>query len=176
MLNPRQLIKIVTSALSIYTRPTLVIRVRSPRYFTNNRPVRTPRVATNGRGLTEVARVESGFASVANDDRVATQAEPDDSVWQQLTRRTSPDGADELTGSMQVAFEAQQRTTICHLVFCPAFAQVPAIEIEPSAGPDCRVTATHVYAYGARIELKLVDVPAESTSVRFDFIASCTTV
>ncbi len=162
MLNPRRLIGIVSSALSTVTRPTLTIRVRSPRYFAESRPVRAYRHATNGRG----------FAEVAIDQRNAAELAADPSVWQQLTRRTSADGADQITGSLQSTFDAEERTSICHLVFCPAFARVPTLEIEPSAGPDCRIKATHVYPYGARIEIKLSELHTESTTVRFDYMAS----
>jgi hypothetical protein len=80
--------------------------------------------------------------------------EADGSIAQQLTRRRTPEGADELSGWLHVDFAPGQRTENAHLAFCPAFARAPRLDVDQVAGPPARIKTAQRLPYGARIDLK----------------------
>jgi hypothetical protein len=74
-------------------------------------------------------------------------------------------GREAIHGTLRVHFEVGQRTAIEHLVFCPMLATVPTLTAEPPYEPGCAVRATHVYRYGARLEIKLREPCDEACDV-----------
>jgi hypothetical protein len=91
-------------------------------------------------------------------------------IRQQFTR-SRLDGERELVhGTIHVGFSTGQRTAIEHLVFCPMFATLPAMRVETLDESGGVARATHVYRYGARLEVKLsepCDEPFEAL-VRYE--------
>lgn len=85
-------------------------------------------------------------------------------VWHQF-RRMACDGVDVVSGALRVAIVPGERMAIAHLVFCPSFGAEPEIEAEPVEGPDCRIRPTHVYSYGARLEVRLSSTTDEAAEV-----------
>jgi hypothetical protein len=100
-------------------------------------------------------------------------AEPPDDVLQQLTLRGIPEGGHELSGWLRMPLAAGQRTGSLHVAFCPSFDDVPAIQAEQVSGPDCRVKASQVLPYGARLDVKLEEAAREEGSVLVWLYAAC---
>jgi hypothetical protein len=85
-------------------------------------------------------------------------------VSQQLTRERTAGGREMIHGTMRTAFAVGQRTAIEHLVFCPMLPRAAAITAVVLDESECSVRATHIYRYGARLEIKLsepCDEPCE---------------
>ena len=75
--------------------------------------------------------------------------------WQHHTRQRASDGCEIVHGTLRAGFVAGQRTAIEHVVFCPMLAAVPRITTEALDESDCAVRASHIYRYGARLEIRL---------------------
>jgi hypothetical protein len=85
-------------------------------------------------------------------------------VLQHYTRERASDGREHVHGTLRADFVAGQRTAIEHLVFCPSLASVPMVTVEAVDELECSARATHVYRYGARLEIRLsepCDEPVE---------------
>jgi hypothetical protein len=95
-------------------------------------------------------------------------------LLQQLTRRQTADGSEELSGCVRVPFAAGQRTGNAHLAFCPPFAKAPELAVEQIDGPSCRIKTVQLLPYGARLELKLTAAADAPTNVLLQFSAHST--
>jgi hypothetical protein len=102
----------------------------------------------------------------------AEPSEPPADVMQQLTLRTTADGAQELTGWLRMNLAAGQRTGTLHVAFCPPFDRPPVVEAEATSGPNCRIKAAESLPYGARLEIKLNSPATEDESLLIWFFAS----
>jgi hypothetical protein len=98
--------------------------------------------------------------------------EPADDVLQQLTRRTTPDGSEELSGWLRMNLTAGQRSGTLHVAFCPPFDRPPEVQVEMVSGPDCRIKAADALPYGVRLEIKLNVAAAANESVLLWFFAA----
>jgi ABC-type multidrug transport system fused ATPase/permease subunit len=108
--------------------------------------------------------------------RLATieNSAPPGEICQTLTRHHTADGREIVHGVLRVSFAAGQRTVIEHLAFCPLLCATPQISATAVDELDCSVRVTHVYRYGARLEVKLSE-PCELSMqvlVRFRALAS----
>ncbi len=92
-------------------------------------------------------------------------------VTQQLTRRQTADGADELSGWLRMPFAAGQRTGSIHLAFCPPMAATPELAVEQIDGPEARIKVGQLLPYGSRLDLKLAAAAEEPTAVLVQFSA-----
>lgn len=86
-------------------------------------------------------------------------------VRQQQTRERAADGREAIYGTFRAVFSPCQRVTIEHLVFCPMLAGVPRLTAVVLDELNCSVRATHVYRYGARLEVKLQEACDEPVEV-----------
>jgi hypothetical protein len=75
---------------------------------------------------------------------------------------------ESISGSLVVRFAAHQKQQVVHIPFWPPFASAPAFECEAEGDAEVRL-ATHVFPYGARIELKRTSdaTHAETVSLAF---------
>ncbi len=87
--------------------------------------------------------------------------EPAGDITQQLTRRTTTEGGQDLTGWLRMPLAAGQRTGTLHVAFCPPFDEPPTVEAEAISGPACRIKIGPVMAHGVRLDAKL-DAAAEA--------------
>jgi hypothetical protein len=97
-------------------------------------------------------------------EQSSTDEETFRDVLQHHTRLRMSDGGELVHGTLRAGFVAGQRTAIEHLVFCPMLAAAPRITTKAIDESDCAVRATHVYRYGARLEIRLpepCDEPVE---------------
>ena len=115
-----------------------------------------------GEGLARLHR------PVADDE---SPQEPANEVLQQLTRRTTAEGGQELTGWLRMPLATGQRTGSLHVAFCPPFAQPPTVEAEAASGPDCRIKMGQVLAHGVRLDVKLEAAAEADESVLLWFYA-----
>ena len=90
-----------------------------------------------------------------SDSRATQRGVMGSDVWQHYTRQRVSDGQEFVHGTFCASFVAGQRTAIEHLVFCPMLAAVPQITAVALDESDCTVRATHIYRYGARLEIRL---------------------
>jgi hypothetical protein len=95
----------------------------------------------------------------------AVERRSQDHIWHQFRRERQIDGRDVILGTLRTSFVCGQRTAIEHLVFCPMFDATPTVRAIATATPDCTVKATHVYRYGARLEIKLAEPCDESVEL-----------
>ncbi|MEN6459671.1 MAG: hypothetical protein ABFC63_12160 [Thermoguttaceae bacterium] len=99
------------------------------------------------------------------------QEAPSERVVQQLTRSQAADGTEEVSGWLRASFVAGQRTASVHVGFCPPLGSVPEVSVEQVEGPETRIKAAQVLAYGARLDLKLAAVCDEPADVLLEFSA-----
>jgi hypothetical protein len=92
-------------------------------------------------------------------------------VSQQLTRSTTAEGRDELTGWMQLDFSPHQRTGNLHVAFCPPFAGTPELTFVQLDGPAARIKIAQLLPYGARLDVKLAAPSERSAAVLVQFTA-----
>jgi hypothetical protein len=86
-------------------------------------------------------------------------------VCQQQTRQRLADGRELVHGTLRAAFVIGQRTAVEHLAFCPMLGAVPRITATAIDDADCAVRVTHVYRYGARLEIRLKEPCDEPVQV-----------
>jgi hypothetical protein len=101
---------------------------------------------------------------------VAMEVEINRDLWQEQ-RRFLREHDETITGVVRSRFGPRDRVAIEHIAFCPPMASVPRLELEPLDGCECGVRATHVYRYGARIEVKLDQARDEVTECLVAFEA-----
>jgi hypothetical protein len=104
----------------------------------------------------------------------AEPIEPSADVLQQLTLRTTAEGAQELSGWLRLSLAAGQRTGSLHVAFCPSFDAAPQVQAEAVSGPGCRIKAAQVLPYGARLDVKLDEPAGADENVLVWFHASFT--
>jgi hypothetical protein len=86
-------------------------------------------------------------------------------IRQQQTRRRTADGREVVQGVLRVPFSVGQRVAIEHLVFCPVLDRVPKVSATVLDELESSARATHVYRYGARLEIKLSEPCEEPLEV-----------
>jgi len=94
-----------------------------------------------------------------------------DNVMQQLTRRRTPDGIEELSGWLRMPFSEGQRTTSVHVAFCPPFPRAPELAVEQLDGPTTRIKTAQVLPHGVRFDLKLAASAEKRLTVMLQFSA-----
>jgi hypothetical protein len=98
-------------------------------------------------------------------------APPAEGVTQQLARRATPAGIEEIGGWLRMPLAAGQQSGSLHVAFCPPLAAPPEIEIEQAAGPAARIKLGQALSCGARIDVKLAAPAAAATSLLVQFFA-----
>jgi hypothetical protein len=94
-----------------------------------------------------------------------------DHIIQQLTRSTTADGSDVLSGWLRLDLVPGQRIGSLHVAFCPPFTSTPELTVEQLDGPEARLKIAQLLPYGARLDLKLLSFSEETTSVLVQFSA-----
>jgi hypothetical protein len=100
--------------------------------------------------------------------RVHTPTKGD--LWQEQ-RRFRSDDEEIVTGTIRIGVRPGERTVIEHVAFCPPLASSPQLELALVEDSACGVRATHVFRYGARIEVKLERARDEPSEYRVSFEA-----
>jgi hypothetical protein len=75
-------------------------------------------------------------------------------------------------GTVRARLARGQRRTNVHLAFCPPFARIPQVDFRRVDGPPARVTLGRLYAYGARLEVKLDEAAGGPVGVGIVYRAS----
>jgi len=109
-------------------------------------------------------------------DSADHHALPDESVDQQVTRSMIGEEGDLLHAVLRCRFAARQRHATIHIGFCPPFGDVPQISLRAVDGPAARVTLGEVLAWGARIEVQLLQNVPEPTNCVVELIAQASPV
>ena len=92
----------------------------------------------------------------------APAARPPGRLRQRLARYDVPGGGDCLRGRINIAVGAGVRSAQGHVGFCPAFAELPAVEVTTDYdGVEATVSAAEVLPWGVRVEVRLAE-PAEA--------------
>ena len=94
-------------------------------------------------------------------------------VSQQLTRRMSAEGVDEMVGLVRCPLASGQRQQTLHVAFCPPFAVTPEMACEQSAGAEAQVQIGQVHTFGSRLDVRLQRTAASDTDVLIRFTARC---
>ena len=114
----------------------------------------------------DTARGRSHLAQVDNrtNDRLAvgvaaqTAAPPapvvDGKLQQQISRFTATNGDDRVEAIWSVHFDQQQKRTVVHVPFSPAFANRPNVECSVVDGDGVTLKVAEVHPYGVRIEAR----------------------
>jgi hypothetical protein len=76
-------------------------------------------------------------------------------ILAQQTRRRGAGGREVIHGTLHATLSTGQRVAVEHIVFCPMFDRIPQVSAEILGELEGSVRATHVYRYGARLEVKL---------------------
>jgi hypothetical protein len=79
------------------------------------------------------------------------QAAPN--VFQRIERGQEPDGREWLEGTVRVDFLRNQKTSIVHIPFWPAFHVRPDVNSELLEGPQLTIETKTVERWGIRLEL-----------------------
>jgi hypothetical protein len=93
----------------------------------------------------------------------------DEMVLQQMTRSKTAEGLDRLDGTFCVEFPAEAMTATVHIPFCPAFENVPKVQVFPVDATEVNLRITSIKMFGMRVDVKRSD--AETNSLRFAVIA-----
>jgi hypothetical protein len=88
-----------------------------------------------------------------------------DAVLQRFTRARSPEGLEMIRGQMRAEFAPGERTVSLHLSFCPPMTRTPELHFEQLSGPPARIKQGSLYAYAARLDLRLKNASEESSAV-----------
>lgn len=92
-------------------------------------------------------------------------------LTQQISRATDEQGAELIFGTLTATFQPAQRSNNLHIAFCPPLSGAPSLSAEQVSGPDASVSIAEVQSYGARIDLRLRRVAAETVDVQVEFSA-----
>ncbi len=111
-----------------------------------------------------VARGDGNLAAPVIDGAI------DRELWQEQ-RRFRCETEEMISGVIRCRIAPNDRLSIEHVAFCPPLATVPQVELEPVDGAACSVSPTHVFRYGARIEIKLDDASDRPTECLIAFEA-----
>jgi len=104
-------------------------------------------------------------------DSLTAPVLPATGVTQQLTRSTTADGCDVLSGWLRLDLAPSQRTGNLHVAFCPPFAGTPELTAVQLDGPEARIKIAQLLPYGARLDVKLIALNKESACVLVQFTA-----
>ncbi len=77
----------------------------------------------------------------------------DAGTMQQWTRQRTA-GEESQRGLIRVCFADQDLVAVVHVSFSPPFTAEPELEVATVAGDEADVSATNVFPYGARLEVK----------------------
>ena len=72
----------------------------------------------------------------------------------QNTRSKTPEGLDRLEGTFWADFPDGAKTVTVHIPFCPAFSQVPKLQIFPVDEPEANVRIVQAKPHGIRVDVK----------------------
>ena len=97
-------------------------------------------------------------------------AVPDD-LLRQVSYHRLANGQVAISGFARVELATEQRQASEHIPFCPPLAGTPSLEVEQLEGPNARVKVADVLPHGARLEIRLQDVPREPVEVLVEFHA-----
>lgn len=123
-------------------------------------------------GRSEKARREAQPNCDAEESPFDNPPEPPPSdVTQQLTRRRTADGLEQLHGWLRACFAPGQRWATVHVAFCPPFVQAPACEAEAVEGPAASVAVGQLVPHGARLDVRLDRPATEPCNVLVELIA-----
>ncbi|MGI9176611.1 MAG: hypothetical protein ACR2IT_01990 [Pirellulales bacterium] len=90
-------------------------------------------------------------------------------LLQRLERFESPTGTDCLRGRVNLSIPAGGRSTHAHVGFCPAFVEMPIVEVTTEYdGVDAVVAAAEVLPWGVRVECRLSEPAEEPLEIPVD--------
>lgn len=94
---------------------------------------------------------------LASDEELRPEAirfqEADSNVFQRIERGQDANGGEWLEGTIRVDFLRNQKTSIVHIPFWPAFQVRPEVNSELLEGPQLTIEAKTVERWGIRLEL-----------------------
>lgn len=118
-------------------------------------------------------RGSSGLRSTRNQGsggNLAQSATPptptvDGTLKQQISRFTARNGDDKVEAIWSVHFDRDQKRTVVHVPFSPAFASRPTVECSLVEGDGVTLKVAEVHPYGVRIEARRskTDVALDAT-------------
>ena len=119
------------------------------------------------------SRFQGGSTPWKNANQAAETdgALPASELRQQQTRKRTADGSEAIEGTLQAVFANGQRIAIEHVAFCPMLARIPTVSAIILDELEGSVRATHVYRYGARLEVKLREPCDEAVEVAVQYSA-----
>jgi hypothetical protein len=79
----------------------------------------------------------------------------DEIVLQQIMRIRDRAGRESIYATLRAEFLPGQQYGTLHVAFCPAFVELPAVEVELMEGPDADVRVVQVMHHGAQLEVRL---------------------
>ena len=88
---------------------------------------------------------------------------------QRQTRKQTADGSEVIDGIVRVVFATGQRVAIEHIAFCPMLARIPTVSATILDELEGAARATHVYRYGARLEVKMREPCDEAVEVAVQY-------
>ena len=94
----------------------------------------------------------------------------DDSITQQIVRRRTESGSEQVEGTFVIQFSEQELTKTLHVPFCPAFASLPNIETFLLDGESCKINLVKPQPFGVRVDVKRTSRSPEQ--VRIAVVAS----
>jgi hypothetical protein len=126
--------------------------------------------AWSSRGLIPLARFPKRSIHGHQPDVAADgPMPPPPQVLQQQIRCRTASGEESIRGTFRAAFVPGQRIAIEHLVFCPILSRIPTITAASLDELECTVRPTHVYRYGARLEVKLGEPCEEPLEIALQY-------
>ena len=82
-------------------------------------------------------------------------AEPiETTLRQQIIRSKTAEGLDRLDGTFWAEFPAETMTATVHIPFCPAFEQIPNVQVFPVDATDVPLRITSLKKFGIRVDVK----------------------
>ncbi len=88
---------------------------------------------------------------------------------QRIERYELPAGGDCLRGRINLAIAAGARTASGHVGFCPAFSEMPTVQVTTDYdGVEATVSAAEVLPWGVRVECRLAEPAEEAIEIPID--------
>lgn len=121
------------------------------------------------RGMTD-KKISSSLLEAEDADERIDEEIIDDSMTQQIVRRRTESGLEQVEGTFVIQFSEQELTRTLHFPFCPAFAALPKIDTFLLDGENCTINLVKPQPFGVRIDVKRSSRSSEQ--VRIAVIAS----
>ena len=93
----------------------------------------------------------------------------DQAVQQRIIRSRTLEGQDRIDGTFWVEFPADTMTTTVHIPFCPAFEQIPKVQVFPADEGNIHLRIMPPKIFGVRVDVKRSNI--ETGRLYFTMIA-----